>query len=85
MANKLYVGNLAAHTTDEGLRNAFAEFGEVVDSTVERDAETGNSRGFGFVEMGSQDAATAAIDGLHGHDLDGRSLAVNEARARPGR
>ncbi|QFZ18678.1 RNA recognition motif domain-containing protein [Saccharothrix syringae] len=85
MATKLYVGNLAAHTSDEGLRNAFAEFGEVIDATVERDAETGNSRGFGFVEMGSPDAATAAIEGLHGRDLDGRSLAVREHRARPGR
>ncbi|MEV0675827.1 RNA-binding protein [Actinosynnema sp. NPDC050436] len=85
MAIKLYVGNLATETTDEGLRNAFVQYGEVVDVAVERDAETGGSRGFGYVEMASRAKADVAIAELNGHHLQGRPLAVREHRARPGR
>ena len=73
---KLYVGNLAWGVTDDDLRNAFGEFGNVSDAVVITDRETGRSRGFGFVEM--QDGQRA-IDELNGTDVGGRALRVNEA------
>jgi RNA recognition motif-containing protein len=82
MMNKLYVGNLAYSITDASLMQAFAEFGDVSSAKVMMDRDTGRSKGFGFVEMGSPQAAQAAIRGLHGKTIDGRALVVNEARPR---
>ena len=81
----IYVGNLSFDTTDEQLREAFAAFGEVSSVNIISDKYTGESRGFAFVEMSSQEAATAAISGLNGQDLNGRTLNVNEARPRTDR
>ncbi|MEM6782892.1 MAG: RNA-binding protein [Bacteroidota bacterium] len=80
----LYVGNLPFSTTDESLREAFEAHGTVTSAVVIKDRETGRSRGFGFVEMESKDQGTAAIEALHGSDLGGRTLTVNEARPRQG-
>ena len=81
----IYVGNLAFTTTDDQLRTAFAAFGEVTSAQVVMDRETGRSRGFGFIEMPSADQGKAAIQGLDGTDLGGRSLKVNEARPKADR
>jgi RNA recognition motif-containing protein len=80
--NKLYVGNLAYSLRDEDLQQHFAEFGSVNSAKVMMDRETGRSKGFGFVEMGSPADAQAAIRGMHGKTIDGRALVVNEARPR---
>jgi RNA recognition motif-containing protein len=80
---KIYVGNLSYKTTEDDLSKAFSAFGTVRSATINRDRETGQSRGFGFVEMGSDEQATAAIEGLNGSELGGRRLTVNEARPRP--
>jgi len=80
---KIYVGNLAYQTTEEGLESAFGAFGTVNNVSIIRDRETGRSRGFGFVEMEDDAQAAAAIDGLNGTQIDGRKLTVNEARPRP--
>ena len=82
MGNKLYVGNLAYSVRDESLQQAFGQFGTVTSAKVMMDRETGRSKGFGFVEMGSDAEAQAAIRGLHGQSVDGRALVVNEARPR---
>jgi cold-inducible RNA-binding protein len=82
MGNKLYVGNLAYSIRDEDLQQAFAQFGTVSSAKVMMDRDTGRSKGFGFVEMGSVEAAQAAIRGMHGKTIDGRALVVNEARPR---
>ncbi len=82
MANRLYIGNLAFSTTEEALRDAFAEFGEVVEAKLMIERETGRSRGFAFVELASADAARTAIEQMNGAVLDGRSLRVNEAQER---
>ena len=79
MSKRIYVGNLSFKTTADGLRDAFIEFGEVTSSTVVSDRETGRSRGFGFVEMAESDDALKAIESMHGKDLEGRTLKVNEA------
>ena len=84
MGNRLYVGNLSFNATTESLRAAFAAHGDVTDVHVVMDRETGQSRGFGFVTMGSPAAAAAAISQMHGTPLDGRSLKVNEAEERTG-
>ncbi len=78
---KIYVGNLAAEATEQGLGAAFAAFGAVQKVSVVRDRHSGEPRGFGFVEMESSDEADAAIAALNGTQLDGRTLAVNEARS----
>ncbi len=78
----IYVGNLSYDATDEGLRQAFEAYGEVVSVNIIRDKNTGRSRGFGFVEMASDEAGQAAIEGLNGSELSGRSLNVNMARPR---
>lgn len=78
----IYVGNLSFDTTDDQLRDAFAAFGEVSSINIIKDKYSGESRGFGFVEMSDQEAATAAIAGVNGTDLNGRTLNVNEARPR---
>ena len=85
MGKRLYVGNLAFSTTEEALRDAFAEFGEVVEAKLMIERETGRSRGFAFVELASNEAATKAIEQMNGAVIDGRSLRVNEAEERPDR
>jgi RNA recognition motif-containing protein len=85
MAKKLYVGNLSYTTTDDSLRNLFSAFGTVASVKVIMDRETGNSKGFGFVEMSSDDEATAAIAGTNGHEFEGRQVRVNEAMDKPRR
>jgi len=82
MGNKLYVGNLAYSVRDESLHEAFAQFGSVTSAKVMMDRDTGRSKGFGFVEMGSDAEAQTAINGMNGQDLDGRAVVVNEARPR---
>ena len=81
---KIYVGNLPFETTDESLGQEFEVFGEVVSANVVVDRASGRSRGFGFVEMPSQAEAEAAIAGLNGKELMGRSLTVNESKPREG-
>ena len=82
MGNNLYVGNLSYNTTEDGLRQAFAAYGEVTRVNIITDRETGRPRGFGFVEMGTDEQAQAAIQGLNGQDLDGRQIRVAEANPR---
>ena len=82
---KLFVGSLAWATTDDSLRDHFAACGAVSSAKVVTDRETGRSRGFGFVEMDNDAEADAAIAKLNGSDLDGRSIAVNEARPQEDR
>jgi len=81
---KIYVGNLSFETNDEDMSREFSVYGEVASATVVMDRETGRSRGFGFVDMPSDDEAKAAIEGLNGKDLQGRTLNVNESRPREG-
>ena len=80
MGNKLYVGNLPYAVRDNDLLQQFSEFGAVTSAKVMMERDTGRSKGFGFVEMGSDAEAQAAINGLHGKDMGGRALVVNEAR-----
>lgn len=80
MASKLFIGSLSWDTTDDSLRNFFAQAGTVVSATVLTDKFTGKSRGFGFVEMSSDEEAQKAISELNGKELDGRPIVVNEAR-----
>ena len=82
MGNKLFVGGLSWGTNDDGLRTAFEQFGEVTDSKVISDRETGRSRGFGFVTFANAADAQTAIESMNGAELDGRSLNVNEAQDR---
>jgi hypothetical protein len=83
MGKKLYVGNLSYNTTEDGLRNFFAGYGNVVSVKIILDRETGNSKGFGFIEMGTDEEANAAIAGTNGQEFDGRQLRVNEAMDKP--
>jgi RNA recognition motif-containing protein len=85
MGKKLYVGNLSYKTGEDTLRNFFSGFGTVESVKVISDRDTGNSKGFGFVEMGSDEEAQAAIAGANGQDFDGRKLKVNEAIDKPRR
>jgi hypothetical protein len=88
MGNKLYVGNLPYSVRDEDLQQSFGQFGTVTSAKVMMERDTGRSKGFGFVEMGSDAEAQAAIAGMNGQPLGGRSVVVNEARpmeARPPR
>ena len=78
----IYVGNLSRSTSDDALREAFAAFGQVSSAAVIKDKFSGESRGFGFVEMPSKEEATKAMEELNGKELDGRTLNVNEARPR---
>jgi RNA recognition motif-containing protein len=84
MGNRLYVGNLSFNTNSDALRDAFAKYGEVTDVHLVTDRQTGQPRGFGFVTMGTSASAQAAIAGMNGSNLDGRSLRVNEAEERQG-
>ena len=88
MGNKLYVGNLPYSVRDSDLEQAFSQFGAVTSAKVMMERDTGRSKGFGFVEMGSDAEAQSAIQGVHGQSFGGRDLVVNEARpmeARPPR
>jgi len=85
MGRKLYVGNLPYSATDGTLEQLFAEFGSVQSAQVIMDRDTGRSKGFGFVEMGSDQEAQAAITGLNGKQVEGRALTVNEAKPREDR
>ena len=80
MGNKLYVGNLPYGVRDNDLEQAFTQFGSVTSAKVMMERDTGRSKGFGFVEMGNDAEANAAIQGMNGQPLGGRSLVVNEAR-----
>jgi cold-inducible RNA-binding protein len=80
MGNKLYVGNLPYNVRDSDLEQSFGQFGTVTSAKVMMERDTGRSKGFGFVEMGSDAEAQAAINGMNGQPLGGRSLVVNEAR-----
>ncbi len=82
MAKKLYVGNLSYNSTQENIRTLFAEAGEVVEVAIIMDRETGRSRGFGFVEMATDEGGKEAIKRFDGYMLDNRKLTVNEARPR---
>ena len=79
----MYVSNLSFHTADDDLRKLFEEFGAVSSAKVITDRETGRSRGFGFVEMGTDDEAKEAIKGLNGKEIEGRSLSVSVAKEKP--
>ena len=80
MGNKLYVGNLPYSFRDDDMRQAFSAFGSITSAKVMMERDTGRSKGFGFVEMGSDAEAQAAIKGMNGHNMGGRDLVVNEAR-----
>ncbi|XP_011048456.1 PREDICTED: glycine-rich RNA-binding protein-like [Populus euphratica] len=81
---RCFVGGLAWATTDQVLQEAFSQYGEIIDSKIINDRETGRSRGFGFVTFGNEKAMRDAIDGMNGQDLDGRNITVNEAQSRGG-
>ncbi len=85
MVKKLYVGNLSYQTDQDGLRTLFSEAGEVADSVVISDRETGQSKGFGFVEMADEQGARAAVERFDGSNLDGRTIKVAEAKPRENR
>lgn len=85
MSNKLYVGNLSFKLDNDGLANAFGEFGEVLSAKIITDRDTGRSRGFGFVEMSSADQAQTCIENLDGKDVEGRALRVSVAQEKPRR
>ena len=85
MGKKLYVGNLTYGMTDTDLQNLFGPFGTVESAQIIMDRDTGRSKGFGFVEMGSSAEATAAINALNQQDVNGRKLTVNEAKPREDR
>jgi RNA recognition motif-containing protein len=78
----MYVSNLGYHVTGDDLRNLFEQFGAVSSAKIVTDRETGRSRGFGFVEMDSEEASRQAIEKLNGKDVEGRSLSVTQAREK---
>jgi RNA recognition motif-containing protein len=82
MSNNLYIGNLSYETTEDTLRTLFSEHGEITSVKVITDRYTGRSRGFGFVEMATEDAAQAAIGALNGKQVDGREIRVDKAKPR---
>jgi RNA recognition motif-containing protein len=84
MATKLYVGNLSYQATDQELNDLFSEVGSVASAQIVTDRYSGQSRGFGFVEMASEDDAQKAIAAIHGRNIGGRTLVVNESRPREG-
>ncbi|CAK7329700.1 unnamed protein product [Dovyalis caffra] len=79
---RCFVGGLAWATTDQALQEAFSQYGEIIDSKIINDRETGRSRGFGFVTFNNEKSMRDAIDGMNGQDLDGRNITVNEAQSR---
>jgi RNA recognition motif-containing protein len=82
MGRRLFVGNLSYGTTEVGLRELFGQAGTVADAKIVMDRETGRPRGFGFVEMSSDQEARTAMEQLNGRDVDGRAITVNEAQER---
>lgn len=82
---KIYTGNLGYDLTEDELKSAFESYGEVESAKIIVDRDTGRSKGFGFVEMPNNDQAVAAIDGLNGTELGGRTITVNESRPKPPR
>lgn len=80
MGNRLYVGNLPYSFRDDDMQQTFSAYGSITSAKVMMERDTGRSKGFGFVEMGSEAEALAAIEGLHGQSVGGRALVVNEAR-----
>jgi len=84
MSKKLFVGGLSWNTTEDGLRNAFSRFGELLEVKVIKDRETNRSRGFGFVTFANEDSANSAMAEMNGKDLEGRTIKVNEAEERSG-
>ena len=85
MGKKIYVGNLSFNTYEDNLRNLFSTYGTVASAKIITDRDSGSSKGFGFVEMGTEEEARAAIAGTNGKDLDGRQIKVNEAMDKPRR
>jgi cold-inducible RNA-binding protein len=85
MSAKLFIGNLDYTVTSEELKQIFSEFGNVVDAVVITDRETRRSRGFGFVEFGSEDEAKKAVEAMNGKDVKGRKINVNEAKPQENR
>ncbi len=85
MGKKLYVGNLSYQVDSAALEQLFSQFGEIVSADVIMDRDTGRSKGFGFVEMGSEEEANAATEALSGQEHEGRALTVNEAKPRESR
>ena len=84
MSKKLFVGGLSFSTSDDGLKEAFTRFGEILEAKVITDRDTGRSRGFGFVTFSDDQAAQSAISEMDGTELDGRNIKVNEAQERGG-
>lgn len=82
MSKKLFVGGLSFDTNDGGLKDAFAQFGEVTEAKVITDRDSGRSRGFGFVTLADEEAGEKAIDAMNGTELDGRTVTVNVAKER---
>jgi RNA recognition motif-containing protein len=80
---KIYIGNMSYNTTEETVRQAFEAFGEIASVNLISDRDSGRPKGFGFVEMANDEHAKAAIAGLNGTEIDGRTVNVNEARPRP--
>ncbi len=80
---KIYIGNMSFDTTEESVRQAFETYGEITSVNLIADRDTGRPKGFGFVEMANDEQAKAAIAGLNGTDMGGRTVNVNEARPRP--
>ncbi|MBN1412896.1 MAG: RNA-binding protein [Spirochaetales bacterium] len=85
MGNKIYVGNLSFNTDEDTLQSLFAEYGNVTSAKIIKDRDSGRSKGFGFIEMSTEDEAHAAISGANGKELDGRQIKVNEAKDGPRR
>ena len=83
MGKKIYVGNLSYNTSEDELMEVFQNYGQVASCKIISDRDTGRSKGFGFVEMGTQEEASAAISSLNGTELDGRQLKVNESIDKP--
>lgn len=83
MNKKIYVGNLSYGTNEDSLRDAFAQFGNVETANIVIDRDSGRSKGFGFVEMETEEGAAAAINAMNGKELDGRVIKVNEANDKP--
>ena len=83
MAKKLYIGNLSYQTTEDTLRNHFSGFGTVSSVKIVTDRDSGTSKGFGFIEMSTDEEANAAIAGSNGIEFDGRQIRVNEAKDKP--
>ncbi len=81
---KVYAGNLSFNTTQDGLEQAFAEFGQITHIKLITDRETGRSKGFGFISFADQASVSAAVNGLNGQELDGRQIRVSEAKSDGG-